>query len=137
MISKNPQKYKELNYKYCCECKKVLCLECREKHDKCNPKHSLMDDLIEFNSNCISHKKKLSHFCKDCFINLCEECKNAHNKDYIGHYIKENKKIDIDEKMIEDAKSNIETIYESIKKYEKIILENKKIIQINLIYYLN
>ena len=71
-------------------------------------------------------KKKLSHFCKDCFINLCEECKNAHNKDYIGHYIKENKKIDIDEKMIEDAKSNIETIYESIKKCEKYILENKK-----------
>jgi NIMA (never in mitosis gene a)-related kinase len=135
LISKNPQKYKELNYKYCCECKKVLCLECREEHDKCNPKHSLMDDLIEFNSNCINHKKKLSHFCKDCFINLCEECKNAHNKDYIGHYIKENKKIDIDEKMIEDAKSNIETIYESIKKCEKYILENKKIIQINLIYY--
>jgi hypothetical protein len=61
LISENPQKYKELNYKYCCECKKVLCLECREKHDKCNPKHSLMDDLIEFNSNCISHIKKSYH----------------------------------------------------------------------------
>ena len=83
-----------------------------------------MANLIEFNSICISHKKKLSHFCKDCFINLCEECKNAHNKNYIGHNIKAN--IKIDEKTIEEAKSNIDTIYKSIKKCEKYILENKK-----------
>ena len=124
LISKSPQQYEAFIYKYCCECKKVLCFECKKKHEESNPKHSLMANLIEFNSICISHKKKLSHFCKDCFINLCEECKNAHNKNYIGHNIKAN--IKIDEKTIEEAKSNIDTIYKSIKKCEKYILENKK-----------
>ena len=123
-LKKDPQKYEKLFYKYCCECKKVLCFKCKKKHAESNPEHSLMPSLVEFNSICISHKKKLSHFCKDCFINLCEECKKAHNNNYIGHNIKEN--IKIDENMIEEADSNIDTIYKSIKKCEKYILEYKK-----------
>ena len=93
-----------------------------------------MTSLIEFNSICKSHKKKLSHFCKDCFINLCEGWKNAHNKNYIGHNIKENIKID-EKKIEEEAESNIDTIHKSIKKCEEYIKEKK--MQINLIYYWN
>ena len=123
IICKDPQKYEEIMYKYCFECEKVLCLDCRDKHKESNPEHNLMTSLVEFNSICKSHKKKLSHFCKDCFINLCEECKNAHNKNYIGHNIKEN--IKIDTKMIEEAESNIDTIHKSIKKCEEYIKEKK------------
>ena len=106
-------------YKFCSDCKQVLCLNCEKSHINENPEHNIFDSLIDFKSRCETHQKHLSYFCYDCFINLCESCIPGHDKKNIGHNIIKTELIN--ENIITKAKNNINTIKKQIIKYENDI----------------
>lgn len=111
---------KKIYYKFCKDCKQILCTNCEEIHNEENPEHNIFDSLIEYNSRCKTHlEEPLSYFCQDCFINLCESCISNHDKKNIGHNIEKTELID--EKIIINAKNNINNIKKQIIKCENNI----------------
>ena len=113
----------EITYKYCENCKKVLCRNCENEHKTNFPNHLLCNGLINHFSFCVKHKQNFTNYCEECFLNFCNECLIEHNKKNIGHNIHQIELID--KKIIKKAYENIQKIKESIINYERIIKTNK------------
>lgn len=110
----------EVYYRFCSDCKSVLCRKCEREHKTNFPEHKINQRAINLNSECKKHMKLFSYFCEDCFVNLCEECINDHNETNIGHSIKKIEKIN--DGAINKAKKNIEEI-------TKVIIQNEELIK--------
>ena len=118
--SRENEFHKKIYYKFCNDCKKVLCTKCEKDHDKT---HYLLKSLKDYNIMCKNHKKSFNYFCQDCFTNLCEECVSQHDSINRGHDIKENHIID--DSTIKLARENVENITKTIIKCEKYIKEKR------------
>ena len=82
------RKSKNGQYYLCKECEKIMCENCKDKHEK-------IEKMIEYESvyfSCIKHEQEFKYYCQKCKKNMCENCKNEEN-------LKEHKIIEL-EKMI-------------------------------------
>ena len=82
ICNKNTQKYDESIFKYCYDCKKVICNQCYPNH---NSEHKIINQN-EYNIKCLKHYNQVyTSFCRSCNENICIECKRSqkhrdHNK---------------------------------------------------------
>ena len=109
----------EITYRYCYNCKSILCRICEKQHRTEFSEHKIYNEFINENSTCLKHNKMFSKFCNDCLINLCEDCLLEHNNMNIGHSIKEIE--NINDGIINKEKENIEEIKNYIIEIEEII----------------
>ena len=80
ICNKNIQKNFENIFKYCYDCKKIICPQCYKTH---NSEHNVIKNN-EFNSKCQKHyNQTYSSFCVNCQQNICNECKKT--KIHKGH----------------------------------------------------
>ena len=109
----------EITYRYCNDCKSILCRKCEKEHKIKFSEHKILDKRVNTALTCIKHNKLFSKFCDDCIENLCEDCVIEHNNANIGHSIKEIE--NISDIILKNAKKNIEEIKESLIKNEELI----------------
>ena len=123
------------NSSFCSKCNKFICKECCIKHTDTN-KHIIMNN-DKFDSICIIHSNTFSSYCLNCKANLCAYCIKEHKEhkiitleNMLLSKEENNKNINRINKLknfvikIEDIKNNI------IKELDKIILENKFILEL-------
>ena len=122
---------------YCYQCKKNICLKCRNSH---TDEHNIIG-INEFNIKCqIHHNKKYFYYCYNCSSNLCEECHlyhdNSHNISPISSLFPKIEEIDyITNKNIEYNK--IIERYSNYIKLNNIILDTYKDFPNNFYYIKN
>jgi len=142
--SLNRKENKNIRLYYCNKCNKYICnLEkCNNEHEtKC--KNKILIELDKIDSDCHIHGKNLIYFCQDCnicFCHLCDGHKN-HNKKSINvkYSFNESKS-----ELILKINNNLEilkSIYNEVNKHFKNFLliyeENKKLLEVNLLFLEN
>ena len=139
--SLNRKKNKNIRLYYCNKCNKYICnLEkCNNEHEtKC--KNKILIELNKIDSDCHIHGKNLIYFCQDCNISFCHLCdghKN-HNKKLINEKYGLKK---FKSELISKINNNLEilkSIYNEVNKHFKEFLliyeENKKLLEVNLLF---
>ena len=80
ICNKNIQKNNDNIFKYCYDCKKVICETCYLNH---NNGHKIINNN-EYYNKCQKHFNEIyTSFCSDCRENICLECKKS--KFHLGH----------------------------------------------------
>ena len=134
ICNKNVQKYDECIFKYCYDCKKIICLKCYANH---NSEHKIINHN-EYNIKCVKHfNQAYTSFCRTCNENICIECKRSqkhrdHNKcDFIEIEPTENE-ISFVNKFCQQLKDNINVIECSVQKEieEMKKIKNQRLIKI-------
>ena len=126
----------EIVYRFCYNCKSILCRRCEKQHKAEFSEHKIYNEFINENSTCLKHNKRFSKFCNDCLINLCEDCLLEHINMNIGHSIKEIE--NINDGIINKEKENIEEIKNYIIEIEeKIKATNSSTNKYYLLHNLN
>ena len=115
-------------FSYCINCNKILCNQCKNKHNKIFYSHQFINTK-EINNKCLLHNSvQIISYCLDCNCQLCEKCLDSrkhlgHRKNLIREVKPKEEEIKIVEKMISkyiDEKLNLEN---EEKNYEKILKE--------------
>jgi hypothetical protein len=113
-ICNDVQKNNESVFKYCYDCKKIICNKCYLNHDK---QHNLTNQN-EFKNKCEDHfNQTYTSFCCDCKKNICTECKRS--KVHREHHKFDFVEIEPTEKEITFAKNFCNNLKNSIKAIEK------------------
>ena len=74
ICNESVQKNNESAFKYCYDCKKIICNKCYFNH---NREHQLTNQN-EFKNKCEKHFNQIyTSFCCDCKENICTECKRS------------------------------------------------------------
>jgi len=108
------QKNNGSDFKYCYDCKKIICNKCYLNHDK---QHKLTNQH-EFNNKCEKHFNQIyTSFCSDCKKNICTECKRS--KIHKDHHKFDFVEIEPTEKEITFAKDFCDKLKNSIKIIKK------------------
>ena len=134
ICNKNIQKNNNKCFKYCYDCKKIICYNCYMNH---NFNHKIINQN-EYNNKCPNHFNQINtSFCTDCKINICDQCKKSkmhtkHNKyDFIEIEPTEDEIAQINDFCLK-FKNNLNKIEISGKKEIQEIIEfkNKRILSI-------
>ena len=113
-ICNDVQKNYESVFKYCYDCKKIICNKCYLNHDK---QHKLTNQN-EFDNKCEKHFNHIyTSFCSDCKKNICTECKRS--KVHKEHHKFDFVEIEPTENEINFAKNFCNNLKNSIKIIEK------------------
>jgi len=126
ICNKNVQKNYESIFKYCYNCKKIICNQCYLNH---NLEHKVINQN-EYNIKCVKHFNQIyTSFCFSCNENICIECKRSqiHRKHIKNDFIEigptENE-ISFANRFCQQLKNNLNAIESS---GQKEIEEMKKI----------
>ena len=99
---------------YVCACEKIFCSECINEHiNKTNHK---MINYKESFYKCAKHSNIFISYCNTCKLNLCIICENEHNA--LSHKITLFKKIQLNQKKLNEINENLNEFKENIKQYE-------------------
>ena len=124
--------YKNIFYR-CNECKKNICISCRDKHKKQNEEHNIIN-YDEKNYICNIHNLAYTSYCKNCNKNICLYCKNDHieKKHEIINY-------EIILPRLDDVKRDIDKLRNNINLLNNLIDELLKLQNIKdfIEYYYN
>ena len=101
--------YNNIFYR-CNQCKKILCIQCQNKH---NTDHNFTN-YDDKNYICDIHNEKYYSYCKECDKNICLFCKGEHKGHELINY--ENILPNINE-----LKSNINKLRKDINQFKGII----------------
>ena len=83
ICNKNVQKNNESIFKYCYDCKKIICNHCYPNH---NSEHKVINQN-EYNTKCVKHFNQMyTSFCLTCNENICIECKKTKNHKLHNRY---------------------------------------------------
>ena len=94
------------DYKYCFNCNKFYCNECREIFKESEKEHIFSKRRIFFNCICEKHiNHKIEFFCNNCSQLLCKKC----NKRHLNHNVKSLKDYynELSERTIDKLKDEI------------------------------
>ena len=114
--------------KYCVNCDKVICNECKERHFNNNESQHFLINNNERRIKCLKHPSNNNvEFCLKCKSHLCKECKIEHvehETKSLGNIIPTNKEKEIFQKNIDSLKNKSEQL-EKKKNIIKIESTNK------------
>ena len=101
------------NWKFCVQCKTIICNDCINQHNDCN---GTLMNFDEIGTKCLEHpnikNNENIYYCKTCKKHICKEC--IKTKQHTSHI-----KADFVEILSEDEKNNIKKINESLKQLQK------------------
>lgn len=105
-------------FKYCINCKKILCNDCIKKHDD-SENHNIIE-TSDINYQCLKHyTNEIVCFCFNCNAHLCEICLSS--MEHIQH-----KKIYFSEIKPDDEKKIIKKMISKYKNERKQLKQEQK-----------
>ena len=120
-------------YKYCINCNKYYCNECREIFKESEKDHIFSNKRIFFTCICEKHiNHKIEFFCYNCSQTLCKKCKKKH----VNHNVKSLQDYynELSERTIDKLKEEIDTKFkineEEKNKFIEIISNDESYINI-------
>ena len=109
----------EDNFKYCLNCKKILCNNCQLNH-KDEEIYKLID-LKRFDSLCQIHSNLYCFYCIKCKTNICISCQNKHISHDLINLYKFNYS-DESKNKLEEKMKNIERKIKDLNKIKQNII---------------
>ena len=128
-INNKAKSYKNIFYR-CNECKKNICISCKDKHIKQYQEHNIIN-YDEKNYICNIHNYNYSSYCKNCNKNICIYCIKEHKGHEVINYMD----------ILPDIKDiNINKLRNNIDRFKEIIndiINQLNKIKENIEYYYN
>ena len=113
----------------CLTCKQKLCPMCKQKHEKENNDHNIINYDQKF---CVCHKHNDSfvEYCEDCKENLCLLCAEEHIEHKITSFKSLIPKVNVIKDRLSEIKKNIESFNSKINIIIKQLQELMKAMEI-------